>query len=91
MKPVSDLAAIPREGGFPPRNAGASLKRGVMGGRAHHRGCFPPRNAGASLKARDSDVQRTPFEGFPPRNAGASLKSRGAMRMKLSDWRFSPA
>ena len=61
--------------GFPPRNAGASLKD-VREGRAPRRAAgFPPRNAGASLKDRGHAVRRPRVRGFPPRNAGASLKA----------------
>ena len=60
--------------GFPPRNAGASLKqRSIEGGRLVALR-FPPRNAGASLKPRSALATGEVSAGFPPRNAGASLK-----------------
>ena len=50
MKQVGDLARHVLRGGFPPCNAGASLKRLHLPVAQLSRGRFPPCNAGASLK-----------------------------------------
>ena len=74
MKRRGAAAMRRRVGHFPPRSAGASLKRmKVVTGEALTVN-FPPRSAGASLKLplrTDRGGTRTDF---PPRSAGASLK-----------------